>query len=205
MSPQLRPSTLMGRLQPLAAGSWQRFKLAGFAEPLTMVFPRGAAHGRAQGWLLPCLCSFRAGMLVAGTAAALPAAGHRAAAPQAPNLLFFISMQSTRNGKSRQGLCFSSSLRSAGPWPLLELARFMLHVLQAAASHPGISLLTEGFQPHFWPHFAQERQEGGSFLSSSRAGWLGERFLSVPQREACRRAPCRKDLFCHLPWDRNCS
>lgn len=89
MSPQLRPSTLMGRLQPLAAGSWQRFKLAGFAEPLTMVFPRGAAHGRAQGWLLPCLCSFRAGMLVAGTAAALPAAGHRAAAPQAPNLLFF--------------------------------------------------------------------------------------------------------------------
>lgn len=29
-------------------------------------------------------------MLVAGTAAALPAAGHGAAAPQAPNLLFFF-------------------------------------------------------------------------------------------------------------------
>lgn len=66
------------------------FKLAGFAEPLTMVFPRGAAHGRAQGWLLPCRRSFGAGMLVAGTAAALPAAGHRAAAPQAPNPLFFF-------------------------------------------------------------------------------------------------------------------
>lgn len=123
------------------------FKLAGFAEPLTMVFPRGAAHGRAQGWLLPCLCSFGAGMLVAGTAAALPAAGHGAAAPTASKPAFFFSMQSTRNGKSRQGLCFSSSSRSAEPWPLLDLARFVLHVPQAVVSHPGISLLTEGFQP----------------------------------------------------------
>lgn len=205
MSPQLRPSTLMGRLQPLATGSWQRFKLAGFAEPLTMVFPRGAAHGRAQGWLLPCSAPSELGCSWLAQPLRSPQQGTVLQPRRLQTCFFFISTQSTRNGKSRQGLCFSSSLRSAGPWPLLELARFMLHVLQAAASHPGISLLTEGFQPHFWPHFAQERRGGGSFLSSSRAGWLGERFLSVPQREACRRAPCRKDLFCHLPWDRNCS